>query len=44
MGYIYGRTDSYAIGLVLLSVAAALTLLLTLTVVRRTANRPIAHQ
>jgi len=43
MGYIYGRTDSYAIGLVLLSVAAALTLLLTLTVVRRTANRPIAQ-
>jgi NNP family nitrate/nitrite transporter-like MFS transporter len=37
MGYIYGRTDSYAIGLVLLSVTAALTLLLTLTVVRRTA-------
>jgi NNP family nitrate/nitrite transporter-like MFS transporter len=37
MGYVYGRTDSYAIGLVLLSVAAALTLLLTLTVVRRTA-------
>lgn len=37
MGYIYGRTDSYAIGLVLLAVTAALTLLLTLTVVRRTA-------
>ena len=37
MGYIYGRTDSYAIGLVLLSVTAALTLLLTLTAVRRTA-------
>ena len=41
MGYIYGQTDSYAIGLVLLSVTAALTLLLTLTVVRRTAA---AHQ
>jgi NNP family nitrate/nitrite transporter-like MFS transporter len=40
MGYIYGRTDSYAIGLVLLSVTAALTLLLTLTVVRRTAASP----
>ncbi len=39
MGYVYGRTDSYAIGLVLLSVTAALTLLLTLTVVRRTARR-----
>jgi NNP family nitrate/nitrite transporter-like MFS transporter len=39
MGYVYGRTDSYAIGLVLLSVTAALTLVLTLTVVRRTAKR-----
>jgi len=38
MGYVYGRTDSYAIGLVLLSVTAALTLVLTLTVVRRTAH------
>ena len=37
MGYVYGRTDSYAIGLWLLSVTAALTLVLTLTVVRRTA-------
>ena len=37
MGYVYGRTDSYAIGLTLLSVTAALTLVLTLTVVRRTA-------
>lgn len=39
MGYVYGRTDSYGIGLVLLSVTAALTLLLTLTIVRNTANR-----
>jgi len=39
MGYIYGRTDSYAIGLVLLSVTAALTLILTLTVVRSTVNQ-----
>jgi len=38
MGYVYGRTDSYAIGLGLLSVTAALTLVLTLTVVRRTAH------
>ncbi len=38
MGYVYGRTDSYGIGLALLSVTAALTLVLTLTVVRRTAN------
>ncbi len=39
MGYVYGRTESYAIGLGLLSVTAALTLVLTLTVVRRTARR-----
>jgi NNP family nitrate/nitrite transporter-like MFS transporter len=38
MGYVYGRTDSYAIGLWMLSVTAALTLVLTLTVVRRTAQ------
>ncbi len=38
MGYVYGRTDSYAIGLWLLTGTAALTLLLTLTVVRRTAQ------
>jgi MFS transporter, NNP family, nitrate/nitrite transporter len=37
MGYVYGRTDSYAIGLWLLSITAVLTLLLTVTVVRRTA-------
>ncbi|WP_329478904.1 MFS transporter [Kribbella sp. NBC_01484] len=38
MGYVYGRTQSYGIGLTLLSVTAALTLLLTLTIVRRTAD------
>jgi NNP family nitrate/nitrite transporter-like MFS transporter len=38
MGYVYGRTDSYAIGLWLLAVTAAFTLVLTLTVVRRTAT------
>jgi len=37
MGYVYGLTDSYAIGLWMLCATAALTLLLTLTVVRRTA-------
>ena len=37
MGYVYGRTNSYAIGLWMLSVTAALALLLTVTVVRRTA-------
>lgn len=35
MGYVYGRTDSYAIGLWLLAATAGLTLLLTLTTVRR---------
>ena len=38
MGYVYGRTESYAIGLWLLAITAAFTLVLTLTVVRRTAN------
>ena len=42
MGWIYGRTDSYAIGLVLLSVTAGLALLLTATVVRHTAKGGIA--
>ncbi|TDO44182.1 NNP family nitrate/nitrite transporter-like MFS transporter [Kribbella sp. VKM Ac-2571] len=36
MGYVYGRTESYAIGLWLLSATAALTLVLTVTVVRST--------
>lgn len=36
MGYVYGRTESYAIGLWLLAATAVLTLILTLTVVRRT--------
>lgn len=35
MGYIYGRTDSYAIGLWMLCAAAALLLVLTLTSVRK---------
>jgi len=38
MGYVYGQTDSYAIGLWMLSVTAALTLVVTLTIVRRTAQ------
>jgi NNP family nitrate/nitrite transporter-like MFS transporter len=38
MGYVYGRTESYAIGLSALAVTAALTLVLTLTIVRRTAT------
>ena len=38
MGFVYGRTDSYAIGLWLLAITAALTLVLTLTIVRRTAE------
>jgi NNP family nitrate/nitrite transporter-like MFS transporter len=38
MGYVYGRTESYSLGLWLLCLTAALTLFLTLTVVRRTAQ------
>jgi NNP family nitrate/nitrite transporter-like MFS transporter len=37
MGWVYGQTDSYAIGLWALAVIAALTLVLTVTVVRHTA-------
>ena len=37
MGYVYGRTESYAIGLWMLCATAALALLLTVTVVRNTA-------
>ena len=44
MGYVYGRTDSYAIGLWMLAVTAALTLVLTLTVVSRTADDHDAAQ
>ncbi len=39
MGYVYGRTDSYAIGLWMLCATAGLALLLTVTVVRRTDTR-----
>jgi NNP family nitrate/nitrite transporter-like MFS transporter len=42
MGYVYGRTQSYAIGLWMLSATAALTLLLTVSVVRATARRASA--
>jgi NNP family nitrate/nitrite transporter-like MFS transporter len=38
MGYVYGQTDSYAIGLGLLSVTAALTCVFTLTNVRKAAR------
>ena len=37
MGWLYGQTESYGVGLWLLAIVAALTLLLTLLVVRRTA-------
>lgn len=43
MGYVYGRTDSYAIGLWLLAVTAACTLAMTLTIVRRTSERQEAR-
>jgi MFS transporter, NNP family, nitrate/nitrite transporter len=39
MGYVYGRTDSYAIGLWMLAVTSALMLVLTLTLVRHTAQQ-----
>ena len=39
MGYVYRRTASFGLGLLLLSITAGLTLILTLTVVRSTANR-----
>ena len=39
MGYVYGRTESYAIGLWLLAATAVLTLVLTVTVVRRSVQR-----
>jgi NNP family nitrate/nitrite transporter-like MFS transporter len=42
MGYIYGQTDSYAIGLWLLSATAVATLVLTLTSVRQLMVRQAA--
>ncbi|HET9499251.1 MAG TPA: MFS transporter [Marmoricola sp.] len=41
MGYLYGRAGSYEWGLYLLALTAALTLLLTLTIVRRTAGEHV---
>ena len=43
MGYVYGHTASYAIGLWMLSVTAALALLLSVTVVRRTCVQTAAQ-
>jgi NNP family nitrate/nitrite transporter-like MFS transporter len=37
MGWVYSRTDSYAIGLALLSVTATVAAVFTLTAVRRAA-------
>ncbi len=42
MGWLYGQTESYAVGLWLLAVTSALTLVLTLLVVRRTASAAVA--
>lgn len=39
MGDVYGRTESYSIGLWMLAATALATLVLTLTVVRRTARQ-----
>lgn len=44
MGDIYGRTNSYAIGLLLLSAAAVMTLVMTLTMVRSTAQKAALEQ
>lgn len=44
MGDIYGRTNSYAIGLLLLSAAAVMTLVMTLTIVRSTAQKAALEQ
>ncbi len=38
MGFIYGRTGSYSLGLILLAVVAAATLVLTMTMARRTSS------
>lgn len=35
MGYIYGRTESYALGLLLLAITAIVALIMTITLVRR---------
>ena len=43
MGYVYGRTDSYAIGLWLLAATAAGALVLTFTVVNRTVAAQKEH-
>jgi NNP family nitrate/nitrite transporter-like MFS transporter len=43
MGYVYNRTESYSIGLWLLAATAALTLVLTVTVVRHTARSANEH-
>ena len=43
MGYIYGRTDSYGLGLALLAGVAAATMVFTITVVRSSAVRRAAE-
>ncbi len=42
MGYIYGRTDSYGLGLALLAAVAVATMIFTMTVVRSAAVRRTA--
>ncbi len=42
MGAVHGRTGSYGIGLALLALVAAASLVLTMTVVRRTATQQAA--
>lgn len=40
MGYIYGRTESYALGLLLLAITAIVALVLTVTVVKKKQAEP----
>ncbi|USQ77921.1 MFS transporter [Ornithinimicrobium cryptoxanthini] len=40
MGYIYGRTESYALGLLLLAITAIVALILTITLVRKKQAEP----
>ncbi|MEV4187825.1 hypothetical protein AB0J28_40985, partial [Streptosporangium canum] len=43
MGFLYGELGSYGFGLALLAATSALTVVLTMTVVRLTATRQAGH-
>ena len=40
MGYVYGRTESYALGLLLLAITAVVAVILTITVVKKKQDAP----